>query len=608
MKSLIEQVKQSLSYLDGSDKFRLLIAVLAQIGLAFLDLAAATSLGIVGVIAAVSISNSSTPNVILRLEEFLGIAGYPAANQITILSFSIVALFVTKTIGSLYLNHRVLRFLALRQVSIASEIWKNILKEDYLKVAKYPRQELVQAITDSLNVSIIGILGSFMLVVAEVILLFFLFVLLSLLYPTMAALILSTLGLLAYVTQNWIGKKNRNLNADYSSAAVASKSVMIDALSVLPEIKVSGHLSHFIDKFTLERAHASRAYVKSLWLGQVPKYVLEIGLVLSGILVFLVTQETSTAVDAIGKIAVFFSVSSRLVPSILRLQALLIGLYANVGTSKSINSLREELLTLKDSSFEEITQDSDSLSKSIPSHPVEIMFEDVSFRYEEGTHIFEFGDFYIPKGKTVAIIGRSGVGKTTLVQLVLGLIQPETGTIKLNGQSPINQIAARNGSVSYLPQNIAVVSGSIAENIALGLPIKSLDASKLSVALEVAALNDWVMSLPQGVNTRIDESGLNFSGGQLQRIGIARAVYSRPDLIILDEPTSSLDKETENAFLGMLTKLRGHATILIITHKVTTLDYVDNVIILEQLGNKVKARFMDSNSARLQAQKSDFEN
>lgn len=593
MKLIIEQVKQSLSYLDRRDKTRLLIAIFGQAALALLDMVGAAGLGIIGVIAAVSITNATPSDSILKVEEFLKITNYPVSKQITLLGVAVISLFIVKTIGSLYLNRKVLQFLAEKQVRIAGDIWKKVLDGDYLSVAGYSRQELAQAVTDSLHISIIGILGNFMLAISEVVLLAFLFVLLSIVYPSMAILTLLTFGTLAYVTQNKIGKKTREMNAEYSSAAVASKTVLMDSLEVLPEIKVSGRSTYFINKFSSDRAVAADAYVKSLWLGQVPKYVLEIGLVLSGIIVFSFTQATSTSVDAIGRIVVFLAASGRLVPSILRLQAQVIGMHANTGTSQSINLLRDKLSSMGASSSEEILGNSEPSIKINAREPAQIQFKNVAFSYQDVGQLFEFGDFTIPKGRTIAVIGKSGVGKTTLVQLVLGLIEPRTGVVTLDGKPPKDWAASNVGSVSYLPQTVAIISGNIAENVALGIPSELIDDVKLRLALKIAALDDWVETLPLRSKTNISEQGINFSGGQLQRIGIARAVYNRPGLIVLDEPTSSLDEETEGAFLEMLRLLRGQTTFLMITHKLAMLDHVDDVLLLEEVGKKVTARLLD---------------
>ena len=597
MNLLIEQVKQSLSYLDRRDKSRLMIAIFCQIILALLDMAGAAGLGFIGVIAAVSITNSSLPNSILKVENFLKISDYTVTKQLTFLGMIVILLFIGKTIGSLYLNRRVLHFLAAKQVRIASDIWKKILRSDYLSIAGYKQQELVQAVTDSLNVSIIGILGNFMLAISELILLIFLLILLGIVYPSMAFLTVLTFGTLAYVTQTKIGKKTREMNAEYSRAAVASKTSLVDSLSVLPEIKVLGRSSFFVEKFSVDRTMAADAYVKSLWLGQVPKYVLEIGLVLSGIVVFFFTQATSTSVDAIGRIVVFLAVSGRLVPSILRLQSEVIGMHANTGTSQPINILRDKLKTIDTLSALDISVNSVRSSQITSETSMQIRFEKVAFNYQKGGQQFNFGNLHIQPGRSVAVIGKSGVGKTTLVQLILGLIEPSTGKVTLNGKSPKDWIGSNFGSVSYLPQSVAIVSGNIAENIALGVPSELIDDSKLRLALKIAALEDWVETLPLGSKTNISEKGLNFSGGQLQRIGIARAVYDRPSLVVLDEPTSSLDEETEGAFLEMLALLHGKTTFIMITHKLAMLNHVDDVLLLEDNTNTVTAHLMDPKSA-----------
>lgn len=597
MKILFKQVKQSLSYLDRRDKSRLLIAVFGQIVLALLDMAGAAGLGLIGAIAAVSITNSAPPISILKIEDFLQITNFPVTEQIALIGLGVMGLFIGKTLGSLYLNRRVLHFLAAKQVVIASDIWRNILRREYLSTASYSRQELVQAVTDSLNVSIIGVLGNFLLAISELILLALLLVLLGVVYPSMAILTLLAFGSLAYITQSRIGKKTRERNSEYSKSAVASKTSLMDSLEVLSEIKVLGRSTFFVDKFGRDRALAANAYVESIWLGQVPKYVLEIGLVLSGILIFFFTQATSTAVEAISQIVVFLAVSGRLVPSILRLQSVAIGMHANVGIADSINTLYEKLSLTKTQFSKTVSLDLEDFSKKESDTPAEVHLKNVIFRYEEGAQQFYFDDLCIQPGRSVAVIGKSGVGKTTLVQLILGLLEPDSGTVSINEKLPRDWIEANHGSVSYLPQSVAIISGNIEENIALGVPSELIDQGKLLLAVKVAALETWVQTLPLGLKTNVSENGLNFSGGQIQRIGIARAVYDRPGLIVLDEPTSSLDEDTEKVFFEMLELLHGQTTFVMITHKLAMLEHIDDVLLLEENADVITARLMDPKSA-----------
>jgi ATP-binding cassette subfamily C protein len=596
MNEFCYHLKQSLSYLDNRDKVKLWVAILGQIFLALVDMAGAAGLGFLGVIAAASVTNTDLPKIVHRIQEFLNISDYPETKQITIVGSIVVLIFVGKTLGSLYLNRRILVFLAARQVRIAGEIFSKVLKGDYLSIAGYSRQGLVQAVTDSLNVSLIGILGNFMLAISEIILLAFLFVLLAVVYPAMALLTFITFGTLAYVTQSQIGKRTREFNTEYSRAAVASKTHLMDSLSVLPEIKVSGRYSFFINKFIVDRTRAAEAYINSLWLSQVPKFVLEIGLVFAGMVVYLFTQITSSPADAIGRIIVFLAVSGRLVPSLLRLQSEVISIHANIGVAEPINILRDKLKSMSKANPNEFLKDIAASSGMPVRDAFQINFEKVSFTYRDGGLRFEFGDFSIARGHAVAVIGKSGVGKTTLVQLMMGLVEPTTGSVKLNEKSPRAWTESEFGAVSYLPQAIEIVSGNMEENIALGIPTELIDEDKLKLALEIAALDKWVKTLPLGVKTSIGEKGFNFSGGQLQRIGIARAVYDEPKLIILDEPTSSLDDETEEAFLKMISHLRGKTTIVIITHKLKMISHVDEVLLLEEKQNVVRANYINSNA------------
>lgn len=597
MKIWFKQVQQSFSYLDRRDKSRLLIAIFGQIVLALLDMAGAAGLGLIGAIAAVSITNSVPPISILKIEDFLQITNFPVTKQIGLIGLGVMGLFIGKTLGSLYLNRRVLYFLATKQVVIASDIWRNILRREYLSTASYSRQELVQAVTDSLNVSITGVLGNFLLVISELILLALLLVFLGVVYPSMAILILLAFGSLAYITQSRIGKKTRERNSEYSRAAVASKTSLMDSLAVLSEIKVLGHSSSFVDKFGRDRALAANAYVESIWLGQVPKYVLETGLVLSGILLFFFTQATSTAVEAISQIVVFLAVSGRLVPSILRLQSVAIGMHASVGIADSINTLYEKLNLTKTQFSKTVSLDLEDFSKKKSGTSAEVHLKNVIFGYEEGAQQFYFDNLYIRPGRSVAVIGKSGVGKTTLVQLILGLLEPDSGKVSINEKLPKDWIEANHGSVSYLPQSVALISGNIEENIALGVPSELIDQGKLLLAVKIAALETWVQTLPLGLKTNVSENGLNFSGGQIQRIGIARAVYDRPGLIVLDEPTSSLDEDTERVFFEMLELLHGKTTFVIITHNLAMLEHIDDVLLLEENADVVTARLMDSKSA-----------
>lgn len=203
------------------------------------------------------------------------------------------------------------------------------------------------------------------------------------------------------------------------------------------------------------------------------------------------------------------------------------------------------------------------------------------FSYSNKDVGFEIADISIdlPAGKTSALIGPSGSGKTTLGLLFTGLLQPVTGQVLIDGLEARKYVADHPGRVAYLPQKPNLVSGTLAQNIALGVPESSLDRVKLANLIEACQLSELVRSFPNQIDEQISES--NLSVGQIQRIGLARALYTSPTFLLLDEPTSALDADTEDAISLTLGQLNGMCTVLVIAHRLATISNLDNIFLIE---------------------------
>jgi ATP-binding cassette subfamily C protein len=213
-----------------------------------------------------------------------------------------------------------------------------------------------------------------------------------------------------------------------------------------------------------------------------------------------------------------------------------------------------------------------------------VVIDHVSFEYDdaaEPTVVLRDIAVRIEAGSTVAMIGPSGAGKSTLVDLVLGLHEPTTGEILCAGMSPVMLRALCPGSISYVPQKPGLVSGTIEQNIALGVPAEEIDEIALWEAINAAQLTDLVDALPQGVKSSLGKHSDSLSGGQLQRLGVARALYTRPRLLVLDEATSALDAETESAIAQSLALLKGHTTLIIVAHRLSTIQKADAIHVLD---------------------------
>jgi ABC-type multidrug transport system fused ATPase/permease subunit len=188
--------------------------------------------------------------------------------------------------------------------------------------------------------------------------------------------------------------------------------------------------------------------------------------------------------------------------------------------------------------------------------------------------------FEIPIGTSVAFVGPSGAGKTTIIDILLGVLNPDTGSVLISGLPPLSAVAKWPGAISYVPQDVVIAAGTIRENVALGYPSEAATNELVMSALKVAHLDKFVRELPHGIETQVGERGAKISGGQKQRLGIARAMFTRPHLLVLDEATSALDGETEANISEAIHALRGSTTVVLIAHRLSTVRNVDLVVYL----------------------------
>jgi ABC-type multidrug transport system fused ATPase/permease subunit len=187
----------------------------------------------------------------------------------------------------------------------------------------------------------------------------------------------------------------------------------------------------------------------------------------------------------------------------------------------------------------------------------------------------------IPEGSSAALVGSTGAGKSTLADIILGVLEPDSGFVSISGVTPRNAINQWPGAITYVPQVVALVTGSVRDNVALGLPSEFVDDDLVWEALERAHLASFLKSAREGLDTIVGERGFRLSGGQRQRLGIARALFTRPKLLILDEATSSLDSETEQSITNTLRELEGHVTTITVAHRLATVRLVDQIVFLK---------------------------
>jgi ABC-type multidrug transport system fused ATPase/permease subunit len=321
-------------------------------------------------------------------------------------------------------------------------------------------------------------------------------------------------------------------------------------------------------RFDLANTQAIRSY-----LPNISRYTFETAVTL-GIFLFAAIQfSTTSSQAAIAAIGLFLGASSRIAPSVMRLQQNALTLKSAFGTALPVLTLIDEFKFVSP-----ISSAADSIATEYAGFDARILVHNVSFKYPGSEkNALRNISLELQPNMAYAVVGPSGAGKSTLVDLILGIITPDHGEVIISGISPRTAIQTWPGAIAYLPQNISMINGTISENISAGYPSDESHSRLIDSAIKVAQLSDFVESLPLGLKTIVGDRGTKLSGGQRQRLGIARALFTSPKLLILDEATSALDGQTEEQVSTSILKQEG-LTVISVAHRLSTIRRADCII------------------------------
>jgi ATP-binding cassette, subfamily B, bacterial PglK len=344
----------------------------------------------------------------------------------------------------------------------------------------------------------------------------------------------------------------------------------------IKELKINQKESIFIDKFFNQVVGSSEMGKRISFLGALPRFFFEFILIviMSAFVIFSIRQSTDYSSDIIPTLGLYSVAAFRLMPSITKILSSFQGLRYN---KPVIDLIRKELDLVKNIKFP------NSPSKNF-EFTQNITVKDLSFNYSNRLQTLKCINLKIEKGKKIGLVGHTGSGKSTLVDLMLGLLKPKKGTILIDGFDLNQNLYEWQKQIGYVPQNIFLTDDSLKNNIAFGFEESEIDEKKLMNAIKYSNLEDFIQSLDDGVSTFVGERGLRLSGGQKQRIGIARALYNEPSVLVFDESTSALDQKTEEEITKIINKL--DKTMIIIAHRKNTLKNCD--IVYELINGSIK--------------------
>lgn len=497
----------------------------------------------------------------------------------------LILLYVGKSLFQFIFQKSLYRFVYSNQFKTAANLMKNFVKKDYEYYLNAETSVIQRSITADVS-NMYALIQSVLQIASEVVVALFLVVALAMKDPVMTIVI----GVLLVVTlvviksiikpiMNRTGKENQDYGASMFSW-------IAQTIQGIKDIKVAGKEQYFINEY----CKVGEGYVKAMerfsLFNNTPKLLIEtvcMAGLLGYIMVLIITG--SNVSGMISLFAAFGIAAMRLLPAASRIN--------NQMTSMAFNE--PFFFNVSDNLVEETNEENTDISYAIAAKeklPVTkaVSLQDVTYHYPNSDKlIFNHASVSFPIGKSIGVVGASGAGKTTIIDIILGLLKLETGKVMADDADIQEHYREWLANVGYIPQMIFLLDADIRKNVAFGVPEEEIDDERLWYALKEAQLDEFVKTLPEGVNTGIGERGIRLSGGQRQRIGIARALYNDPEVLILDEATSALDNDTEAAIMDSINRLHGKKTLIIIAHRLQTIEKCDMVFRVEE-GAIVKER------------------
>lgn len=519
------------------------------------------------------ISLMGQPDFLLRHQDIADHAGklgiHTHTELIIGLAVLLIILYVLKNIYLAWQIRLQIKFALSNQIRFSKELMANYLAKPYIFHLNHNTAMLLRNVNSSGAVIFSNILIPVFQLLTELITVVTIWLMLVFTDAFTAVVVAGVMGGMIYAL---IRSFRRSIDAagrvqnDYAAAYIQAVN---QGLGAIKETKVMRKEAFFLQEFERNYEKFGAANRRFLFLNQLPRMIIETLVVCA--LLFLIIGKIAIGnepMDIVPLLGVLALAAFRLMPSANRIVSISNGIKFQIPL---FEELYRELLAIKSRKYHRRTLRLADTPPPLPfSH--EIRVEHLGFCYPgREEKVLSDVSFSIPKGSFVGIVGASGAGKTTFVDILLGLFNPTHGTITVDGVDIRRELRAWQANIAYVPQSIYLIDASIRENVALGESPDEIDDVRVEKTLAMAELDAFVNAQPKGAYTMVGERGVKLSGGQRQRIGIARALYQNPTVLILDEATSALDTETEKSITDTILKFKGHLTIIAIAHRVSTL-------------------------------------
>lgn len=508
---------------------------------------------------------------LVLISRYTGIAD---ANQmILFLAVLLIVIYILKNVYVMAMYSLQYRFVFNNQQRLSVRMMKSYMQQDYLFHVSKNVAEFQRNITSDVNgfftvaLNALQFLAEFSV---STVLVIFLLVQDWVSTVAIAVLLFLFMGIFTIFFRKVlvkIGEESRQANVQVTKW-------LFQAFSGIKEIKVANKESFFITNYDKNYKDCARVQRQQSILTYLPKPVMETVCICSLMLAMIIKIAVvkSDIASFVTTLSVFAVAAFRMLPSFNKITGFISGMMFN---KPAIDSVYRDLMEIERLKAQKTVEQMDTEKVMLTTA---IGLKNVSFRYPESDKwILKNASLEIKKNTSVALIGASGAGKTTAADLILGILEPQEGSVTIDGIDIKKCMASWHENIGYIPQAIYLMDDNIRANVAFGIPESEIDDAAIEKALREAQLDQFVQSLPDGLDTMIGDRGVKLSGGQRQRIGIARALYRNPNVLILDEATSALDNDTEKEVMEAIDGLHGTRTLIVIAHRLSTIRKCDKI-------------------------------
>jgi ABC-type multidrug transport system fused ATPase/permease subunit len=576
-------IYRALRILNARDKLRITIVMGIQIFLGLFDLLGVAIIGLLGALSLNGVQSRPPGDRVSAVLKFFGLLDETFQTQAAVLGIAAAVILVTRTLISIGLIRKVLFFLSRRGAVISSDLMKKLMSQPLVTIQQKTLYENLYAITAGVSNVTLGILGTAVVLVADVSLLIIMVIGLLIVDPTMALSTVVFFTLIGFGLFKVMHEKAGRLGVNEAELNIQSNEKISEVLSSYRESVVRNRRDYYAREIGVLRFKLADTLAELSFMPNVSKYVLESSVVLGALAISAAQFILQDAGRAVATLAIFLAAGTRIAPAVLRVQQGSMQIRRSLGAASSTLDLIESLRDVPS-----VEPSSDVIDVLHPGFVPEITVKDVSFSYPGATlPAIQSANLSITPGSLIAVVGPSGAGKTTLIDLILGVLDPDSGEVSISGMRASAISKTWPGSVSYVPQDVIIANGTIRSNITLGFPEESGTVEMIMDAIRISQLDGYLANLPEKENSKVGDRGAGMSGGQRQRLGIARALFTKPKLLVLDEATSALDGETEANVSAAIRTLKGDVTVILIAHRLSTVREADQVVYLE--GGKIIA-------------------